>query len=33
MDSLLNFGACRGIEVVGDTSSTETYPPYFEVYM
>lgn len=41
MDSLLNFGATvmlsggagRGIEVVGDTSSTETYPPYFEVYM
>ena len=26
-------GAGRGIEVVGDTSSTETYPPYFEVYM
>ena len=26
-------GAGRGIAVVGDTSSTETYPPYFEVYM
>lgn len=25
--------AGRGIEVIGDTSSVETYPPYFEVYM
>ena len=33
MDSLLNFGAGRGIEVVGDTSSTETYPPYFSCYI
>lgn len=25
--------AGRGIEVIGNTSSVETYPPYFEVYM